>query len=324
MKRVLLSLPAVLMVIILLALPLGGCSTVEDAAAPVADYGGDVQKEAAREQRYEEADASPQAEITAFSEEGESAPDTAVNDEEDVEERIIKEGRIEYVSDDVEGKVEEVEEVVEDHNGYIQDSSLRHINDRSRGRLKIRIESKDFDELYNALGQLDELVEKESSAEDITMEYVDLQRRLDVYREQEERYLDMLNKAESVEEMIEVESELERVRMEIELLEGRLIYYDSVTDYSHIEVRVEQREAVAAAMKTPDNIWEEFAFSLAEGWQFFSAVVVGITAALIWGAPFIISGGIVIFLVMYLRRRRKNLHKENNTISQGSNLKDES
>lgn len=239
--------------------------------------------------------------VADFANEIETNEDNDVSGAE-VEEKIIKEGWVEYVTDDVEAKVEEVEQIVEEYEGHIQESSFSKMNDRAKARLNIRIESNLFESVYGALGEIEDLVEKESTTEDITMEYVDLKRRLEVYEAQEERYLEMLEEAENIEEMLEVEKELEKIRLEIESYKGKINYFDSVTDYSYIDVTVEEKKAVAAA-QTPDNVWEEFVFSLSEGWQFFSAVVVSMVSSIIWGLPFIITLGILIFVVIKIRKR---------------------
>ncbi len=304
MKRsLLLVILALFMVSVVLFWGVTGCGPGEVATGVFDVMPGDEAVERPEEEPYvqrEDADY-----VDEYGEEAVETTADASPEEEAVEERVVKEGDIKYISDDVEAKLEEIEEVVEDYEGYIQDSSLRKIDERVRGHLKIKIESEEFEPLYEALGEVDGLQEKESTSEDITMEYVDIQRRKEVYRAQEERYLEMLDDAENVEEMLEVEGELERIRMEIESMEGRLQYYDSITDYSYIDITVEQREAVAGGLKTPDNIWEEFAFSLVEGWQFFSAVMVGIAAAILWGIPFIVTAGVIVFLVVLYRRRNK-------------------
>lgn len=304
MKRsLLLVILALFMVSVVLFWGVTGCGPGEVATGVFDVMPGDEAVESPEEEPYvqrEDADY-----VDEYGEEAVETTADASPEEEAVEERVVKEGDIKYISDDVEAKLEEIEEVVEDYEGYIQDSSLRKIDERVRGHLKIKIESEEFEPLYEALGEVDGLQEKESTSEDITMEYVDLQRRKEVYRAQEERYLEMLDDAENVEEMLEVEGELERIRMEIESMEGKLQYYDSITDYSYIDVTVEQREAVAGGLKAPDNIWEEFAFSLVEGWQFFSAVMVGIAAAILWGIPFIVTAGVIVFLVVLYRKRNK-------------------
>ncbi len=292
MKRLLVFFLILLMVMGLGGIIFTGCGLWEEVSEDVA-VAPDVELMEHEPMRAEEDVADFAGEINAV--ENEDA-------EAGIEEKIIKEGWVEYITGDVEAKVDEVEQIVEEYEGHIQESFFRKINDREKARLKIKIESNLFESVYGALGEIEDLVEIESTTEDITMEYVDLQRRLEVYEAQEERYLEMLEEAENIEEMLEVEGELERIRLEIESYEGRLNYFDSITDYSYIDVTVEEKKAVAAA-QTPDNVWEEFAFSLSEGWQFFSAVVVSIVSAIIWGLPFIIIIGILIFVLIKIRKR---------------------
>ncbi len=295
MRRVLLMITALLLVSGLVGLVTTGCSSVQNAAVdymggPATDSMGGV--ELTEKRNAEEFDSA----VPYDNDDGETR-------EEEIEERIIKTGRMAYVSDDVKEKVEEINEVLENYGADTQASSLTRINDRDRASLTIRIESNHFDSVYNSLGELDNLVSKESTSREVTMEYVDLQRRLEVFRTQEERYLEMLDKAENIEEMLAVEKELGRIRVEIESIQGKLKYFDSVTDYSYIDITVEQRKSLATAPRAPDNIWEEFLFSFTEGWHFFSALLVSILASLIWSVPFILTIGVIITIIIIIKKR---------------------
>ncbi len=286
MKRIIILTMAVLMLSGLVGFWGAGCGAPEDYAAvemdvPAEDYG-------------EEALVAEDTTADGATGEGDVP----------VEEKVIKEGQVEYETDDVEVKVKEINELVEDYEGSVVSSSLSKVDERERATLTIKVESDLFDSIYRDLGEIEDLVKIESTAEDVTLEYVDLQSRLEVYRAQEARYLEMLQDADTIEEMLEVERELERIRVEIENIEGRLKYFDSITDYSHINIFVEQRKAVAAG-RAPDNVWEEFLFSFTEGWGFFAAFLIAVLSALIWALPFLITIAVIVFLIVKIRRRSK-------------------
>jgi len=87
-----------------------------------------------------------------------------------------------------------------------------------------------------------------SSGRDVTEEYIDLEARLRNLRRQEERLLEILDRAESVKDVLEVERELGRVRGEIERLEGRLRYLSNRVEFATITVELLEPEPIAQSL----------------------------------------------------------------------------
>ncbi len=84
------------------------------------------------------------------------------------------------------------------------------------------------------------MTDKVISSEDVTEEYYDSEARLKVLKAKEDRLLNLMNKANNITDIISIENELGQTRSEIEVLTGRLKYLSNATDYSLVNIKLQQ------------------------------------------------------------------------------------
>ena len=77
---------------------------------------------------------------------------------------------------------------------------------------------------------------KEISSQDVTAEYIDIDARLKAKKVLENRYLELLKKANKVSEILEIEQQLSAIREEIEAKEGQLNYLQNRVSFSTITI----------------------------------------------------------------------------------------
>ncbi|HSJ70652.1 MAG TPA: DUF4349 domain-containing protein [Acidimicrobiia bacterium] len=134
----------------------------------------------------------------------------------------------------------QVRAIAADLGGYIASGESRveqFEDDRyAVGWYTIRIPSDRFDEAVARVEQLGERVSASLSSQDVTEEYVDLEGRLDYWREQEAFYLRLMEEATTIEELVTVQTRMQDVLLNIEQIEGRLRYLDSRTDFATLTV----------------------------------------------------------------------------------------
>jgi hypothetical protein len=105
---------------------------------------------------------------------------------------------------------------------------------------------------------------EKSDANDATQEYTDLQARLRTLQATEQRYLDLLAKAETVPDILTLQDRLDSVRGQIEQVQGRVNLLDHLTDLATITVHLRPLIAVAQAstgggahpISAAQNAWE--------------------------------------------------------------------
>ena len=85
-----------------------------------------------------------------------------------------------------------------------------------------RIPAKRLDEFVQRVGEQSNITNKEERVEDVTLQYVDLESRKKALATEQDRLLELLEKAESVEDIISIEARLSDVRYELESMESQL------------------------------------------------------------------------------------------------------
>jgi hypothetical protein len=159
----------------------------------------------------------------------------------------------------------QVRAIAADLGGYIASGESRveqFEDDRyAVGWYTIRIPSDRFDEAVARVEQLGERVSASLSSQDVTEEYVDLEGRLDYWREQEAFYLRLMEEATTIEELVTVQTRMQDVLLNIEQIEGRLRYLDSRTDFATLTVGLTEVPDTTVAPvdpKDPGPIAEAF------------------------------------------------------------------
>ena len=208
--------------------------------------------------------------------------------------KIIKTGNLRFETQDLDNTHQKILDAVRRANGYIQrDNTGKNYNSHYHN-LTIRIPSENFDTVLQEVSNgVSFFEEKTISQRDVTEEFVDLNARLKAKRTLENRYLELLSKAQNVKEMLEIERELSKIREEIEAREGRLqylqnqvsestitIYFYKVTSESGITVSYGRK--MINALKGGWNSISEFFLGLLHVWPFIILVVLGVFLVRRW------------------------------------------
>ena len=164
--------------------------------------------------------------------EGTGAEDPASSAEAFAERMVVFTAKIELEVGDVDSTLDDIQELTEDHGGFIAS-----VNTRSgAGAITIRVPQSSFYDAVSEVEGLGEVQTRDLKGEDVTEDYVDLQARLGNLERQEERLNEIIAMGTTVEEVLKVETELERVRGEIEGLTGEIQYLESRVELATITV----------------------------------------------------------------------------------------
>jgi len=189
-------------------------------------------------------------------------------------------------------------QIVERAGGFISDSySYVTRTDRKRGDITIRVPSDQFLMVLADLEKLGTVTSQHISGEDVTEEYIDLQARLNNSKRQEQRLLEILERAETVEEILEVERELERVRSGIEQMTGRITYLENRIELATITVSLYEPEPITQSWGIRDALRAAFGG--------FVAVIRGLIIAVGYALPILILLGLGWIIRSCIVRRRR-------------------
>jgi hypothetical protein len=217
------------------------------------------------------------------------------------ESKLKKQGTVNILVDDLDTSYNSVYDILQNYEGQlISNYESGEGNDRAIS-LTLKVESSKFENIYVELKEVEgEIVYASYSTEDVTMEYTDLESRLNNLEATETQLVKILEDATTVSDTLEVYNELTNIRSQIEVIKGQLKYMDSQVDYSYITVTLGLSES---GMDIVDEAWKPLGVVK----NAFSALVElgkGIANLVIWILVFSPVVGIVVAIVMLAKQRK--------------------
>ena len=228
--------------------------------------------------------------------------ESETSEEYNLERKLIKSGDISFATDSITETKQRIKQAVKKYKAYISSEVEDNYYDRISNDITIRVPFENFDKLLADIGKgVESFDSKNISISDVTSEYLDVEARIKTKKELENRYHELLNKANTVSEILEIEREIANLRSDIESYEGRLKYLKNQVSYSTLEVNFYKTKDVTTQNKFSDKFSDGFS----NGWDNFIWFFVFL--ANVW--PFIlVILTIVFFVVRYERKRRKKFN----------------
>ncbi len=198
--------------------------------------------------------------------------------------------------DEIEALALEVGGYVSDTESWVAEAGQRYVT------ITIRVPTKRFREVIARVRALGEVKQESIEAQDVTEEFVDIEARLRVLRQTEQRLLDLLKRSGKLADLLQIERELAQRRTEIEQVEGRLRYLKDRVAFSTITISIQEAGSAAVA---PSGRYD-VVFHLRSAYLVLVHLGQGILTALIY----LVIGGsvlwlpVVVLIWIFVRRRR--------------------
>ncbi|OGO04468.1 MAG: hypothetical protein A2Y60_04210 [Chloroflexi bacterium RBG_13_54_9] len=220
-----------------------------------------------------------------------------------VEQRlIVHNARISLAVADVLDARNQIAHLAESVGGYVVSSTISGEEGDVTGSISIRVPDSRFEQTLGELRSLATRVRSENtSAKDITEEYVDFKARLRNAEATEGQYLALLGKAKDTEETLKVYERLSQVRREIEQIKGKIQYLEQSAALSLIEIEL---RPIASARGLVVAGWN--ALEILKGAvRGLIATAQTLAALAIWLLVFAPLWGPVVAVILWLQRRRR-------------------
>ncbi len=216
------------------------------------------------------------------------------------ERKLIKNGSMTLVVDNLEQTRSEVLNLIEKHGGYCANEQYSSWEHSSAYNLTVRIPCGNFDSFVADVEAGKGKTESKSMyINDVTAEYIDLETRLDTKRSYLKRYKELLKNAKSVQEIVSIEDKIRSLEEEIDSTVGQLKYLSNQVDYSTLRLNI-RHDDTNFDPHHPDHgqgFWQRFSQSLSSGMR--GLVDFAFFLVRIWPA------WIIILLVLGVIRRAK-------------------
>ncbi len=253
-------------------------ATAAPAAAPSDNYGG--------------ARASVEGEAGST---GANAPAGAPLPQAD--RKIIKNATISLEVQDVSSALNQVTLLSSQYGGYVVSSRSWYVEDYPPAANTFAVPVERFEEALERVRSLGKVLDEQSSGQDVTDQYVDLEARIRNQEATAARIRSFLDQARTVDEALQVNQQLSQVEQELEQLKGQRDALGQRTAFSTLNV--EFSPTIPNTKAKLSSVWSPLG-TLAEATDALAAILRVLVDVAIWvvvlSLPFILIGG-VIFLI---------------------------
>ena len=206
--------------------------------------------------------------------------------------------------------------------GYIEASDIRNGSIYSSGRryrsadMTVRIPAENLTQFVDHMGEVSNVVSSNKTVDDVTLNYVSIESRMNALKTEETRLLELLAKAETMDDLLTVESRLTDVRTELEQVTSALRVMDNQVNYATVDLYINEVTEYTP-VEEPETVWqrisEGFVKSLKGVGNFFEELFV----FLIVGSPYFVLVAILlavpaIVIVVIIKLVRRKIRKSKN------------
>jgi len=229
---------------------------------------------------------------------------------------IIRTVGMSVVVDDTDVMLDMLEQMVTGQEGYIASSNRWLSGEQAYADVTIRVPAAGLNSMVEAIEGMSIRVEnKNTSGQDVTEEYYDLDARLRNLRATEAELLQLLTEIREnrgdAEEVLAIHREITEIRGQIESLQGRQQYLERMTAMATINLSIRPKEAPRSIVE-PDK-WNPLvtASNALRGFVKVLQFFVDLLITLVIYSPFILIPALVIWLLArWLKRRKKAKAKD--------------
>lgn len=206
-----------------------------------------------------------------------------------------------------------IENKVDQLGGYMEQSNVYggsyEYDTRRTAQYTVRVPVDKLDALVGAVAEQGNVTNKNESATDVTLSYVDTKSRKEANEVEYERLMALLEQADDIDTIVALEGRLTTVRYEIQSLESQLRTYDNLVDFATIEISVTEvvvYTPVEPEKKTDlERMTEGFVNSieniLYDIKEFAIDFVIALPYLILWAAII----GIVVLVIRKIRKNKK-------------------
>ncbi len=198
---------------------------------------------------------------------------------------------------DVTQSLDDIANLAVRQNGFVVSSNFRFEGERKVATITIKVPALVYQATLAELRRLAIKVEDENTkSQDVTEEFSDLDSQLRNLRATEDRYLDLLKRANTIDEILKVQARIDETRRQIDRIRGRMDYLDKTSEMASITISLFSKDSkvlpkpeTGGWWKTPGEAWEQSLLFLG---RIVSTVAIGV--AFFWWAIILIATAAIL------------------------------
>jgi hypothetical protein len=186
-----------------------------------------------------------------------------------IDRKIERQATLEITAENVAGTVAKIEAAATAVGGFVSQSTITQVVARSddeeprqEATVQIRVPAGDYSAVMNQLrGFAKEVTSENSTTQEVTAEYTDLQSQLRNLQATEAQYLKLMEQATTIDEILTLQDRLNGVQGQIEQVQGRINLLDNLTALATITVNITLPPLVPAQEQAKSQNWAEETWS---------------------------------------------------------------
>ena len=236
------------------------------------------------------------------------------------QDKIVRTFKLDVETQEFDDLIKKLDSEIGSLGGYVEESEIRgrsfYNSEGNRdASITARIPMDKVDEFVKAVGESANVVNRQESTENVTLQYMDIEGRKKVLEIEQDRLFDLLGKAESMETIITLESRLSEIRYELQYYGTTLRIYDNKVEYGTVDLSIRE----VGKLTPPVEIQLTLGTRIISGLSYtLYNIIEGFEDFLVWfvvNLPYLLIWAVVItvFLLVIKRickkygaRRRKN------------------
>lgn len=204
-------------------------------------------------------------------------------------------------------------DLVGELGGYFESRSLNQGGYYRSLSCTVRVPAANFSAFLERAGETAHMTSCSQYSDNVSEAYYDQEARLTTQRTKLARLQELLSKAENMEDIITIESAISETELQIEYLTGSLRKYDSLINYSTVNLYLREVYRLSTDEEVPVTFGDRFVSAFSMGFQrgvegledFAISVARNWMTLLIWAA-------VVVCAVLLLRRIARKRKEQRN------------
>ncbi|UOQ43466.1 DUF4349 domain-containing protein [Halobacillus salinarum] len=222
--------------------------------------------------------------------------------------KLIYQSQVDLETKNYDQFYEDLQKEIKKYKARIVNINLHKGNEGNRkGNLTIRVPQEHFQNFMDGIGSYSsEIISKQTSAQDVTEQYVDYKSRLEAKKKVEQRLLSFLDGAKKTDDLVAISKDLERVQEEMESLQGKMNYLNDQSEYSTVNLSFIETKVVVPAVNNRDlNTWEKTKQAFNSSINGLTSLFSAVTVFLLGYSPILLIIAALAVVIWFIVRRKR-------------------
>lgn len=233
---------------------------------------------------------------------GAEAPESQAS----TEEKIIKTVDLSVQTKEYEAYITALTASVTKLGGYVENStnymgSYYSENSNRSSTVIVRIPADKLDEFLAGAEENGKITQRTEKQENVTLEYVDLESRINAYKTERTTLTGLLEKAESLEDVLSIQERLSEVNYQIESYTAKMRVLENRIGYSTVTLNIDEVERVT---EEKPGIGTRIKNTFLDNLEGLGEWLADLVVNFIGGLPIILPIAAVIAVVIFIIRRK--------------------